>query len=967
MSEAVSSINISPKYTSKNKQLKACYFNARSIVNKAIYLSDLLSSAEYDIVFIVETWMTSNVQSSLICPPGYDILRVDRTGKKGGGIVTLYKSKYSVINIDIDKSKYTVNNSDNNESTTIESICLDLLPSKSQPRLRFLCVYSPPNLSQRKEYVKVLSDYISVCMTTTNEFYLVGDFNMPTINWKTLKGSKIKENPLIDLCSETGLCQRITETTTKNDSLLDLLFCDDLSFKKILSIDILPPLCSTCDHCMIDFKISVESPSDSCANIPKSFRYTAGDYDSINQSLSIINWNEVFYNCNFKVQDIYDHFLMVMHSLMNEHIPTFTFRRTVKQPRHIKKMAKEKNNLYKKLKQDKSLKTEYQELSKKYDKTVRSWYDSVENKICQNSNSKSFFKYANKKMQSFPSIPPLTSESGDLKLGDKEKADLFNKTFQASFITDNGERLNLTRRVSPNVSLQNIVVNNEILEEALECLQSKTSKTPDEIPSIVIKRTSPALKTFLVMFFNLSLQTSQIPWQWKIGYITPCFKKGNKNIAKNYRPISQTSVLCRLLEKIISLMIIYYLMKNDLLSPNQHGFLPRRSTTSQLLSTLNNWQNCFHSDDTVNVIYTDLAKAFDKVSHPKLLEVIQSYGISGSLYNWITSFLSKRKQVVCVKQCNSELLEVISGVPQGSVIGPLLFLIYIDDVSKISCDQSLVSLFADDAKIYSTEPQGLQNGLDSMCRFFERRQLQLAPEKCEHITISKTNNKTDFYIDNTQVQHSTSVKDLGVTISNDLKWAEHVHNIKSKAIGRCKHILRSFNSHNVWTLLKAYVVYVRPILEYSSVVWNSNWKGDIRSLESVQRYYTKRICRRCNIPNTSYLDRLYKLDIRALEYRRLEFDIVMVYKIIHNLIDLQMDQFFELYTSPYNTRRHGFCLEVKMCSTKHQQGSFAGRVVTIWNKLPASLVDSVSLESFRVNLKKFDLTTITDLVYLHDG
>ena len=931
-----------------------------------MYLSDFLSAADYDIVFIVETWMTQATESSLVCPPGYDIIREDRIGKRGGGIIVLYKSDYSIINIDVDKSEYTVNNTDKSNTPIIESICLDLLPHKSQSRIRFVCIYSPPDLSHKKDYVDMLSAYLKTCMKTPNKLYLVGDFNMPTINWKTLTGSKIKENSFVNLCANAGLVQRIAEPTTKHDSVLDLLFCDDLSFGIISSIDILPPLCSTCDHCIIDFKQSIENASDSCANIPKSYRYAAGDYDSINKELLAINWNEVFYKCNFNVQQIYDHFLMIMHSLMNKYIPTFTFKKTVRQPKHIKKMAKKKKNLYKKLKRDKSLKAEYQELSKRYDNTVRSWYDAVESKVCKSKNSKSFFKYANKKMQSFPSIPPLISESGDLKISDEEKANVFNKTFQATFVKDNGQLLNLSKRANSD-SLGNVFIDMKILEDALKCLLPKTSKTPDGIASIVIKKTSPALKTFLIMFFNLSLQTSQIPWQWKTGYITPCFKKGNKNIPKNYRPISQTSVLCRLLEKIISLTIIEYLSKNNLLSPDQHGFLPRRSTSSQLLSTLNNWQNSFYSDDTVSVIYTDLAKAFDKVSHPKLLEVLKSYGISGSLHEWITSFLTGRKQVVWMKQSTSTPLEVISGVPQGSVIGPLLFLIYIDDVSKISSDNTKVSLFADDAKIYSTDPLSLQNGLNSMCRFFEKRQLQLAPEKCEQITISKTSNKTDFFIDNTKVQQSSSVKDLGVTISGDLRWAEHVNNIKSKALGRCKHILRSFNSNNIWTLLKAYIVYVRPMLEYSSVVWNPISKEHIRSLEDVQRYYTRRICRRCSIPYTSYLDRLYKLDIRALEYRRLETDITMVYKLIHNLIDLPMEQFFNLYKSPYDTRRHSLCLKGKKCSSKQQQGSFAGRVVTIWNKLPASVVESSSIAGFRAQLKKFDLTDVSDMLYLHDG
>ena len=177
-----------------------------------------------------------------------------------------------------------------------------------------------------------------------------------------------------------------------------------------------------------------------------------------------------------------------------------------------------------------------------------------------------------------------------------------------------------------------------------------------------------------------------------------------------------------------------------------------------------------------------------------------------------------------------------------------------------------------------------------------------------------------------------------------------------------QHILRAFNSNNIWTLLRAFTVYVRPVLESASVVWNPVLLQDIRSLESVQRYYTRRICCRCNIPFTSYADRLYKLNIKSLQYRRLEADIIMVYKIIHQLVDIPMNNLFEFYTSPYTTRRHRFCLEIKRCVSNTQQGLFGGRVSKVWNALPSDLVEVTSLQTFRHKLKVFDLNTIVNLV-----
>jgi hypothetical protein len=156
---------------------------------------------------------------------------------------------------------------------------------------------------------------------------------------------------------------------------------------------------------------------------------------------------------------------------------------------------------------------------------------------------------------------------------------------------------------------------------------------------------------------------------------------------------------------------------------------------------------------------------------------------------------------------------------------------------------------------------------------------------------------------------------------------------------------------------------VRPIVEYGSVIWNPYLIGDIDSIESIQRNYTKKICSRCNIPFSSYEDRLYKLSIRSLQYRRLEADLIMTFKILHNLVEVPMEQFFNLYSSPYNTRRHKYSLQQTKVSTDFQQSSFANRVVPTWNKLPAEIVSSTTLGMFRSKLRGFNLHQIAQLKF----
>ena len=186
--------------------------------------------------------------------------------------------------------------------------------------------------------------------------------------------------------------------------------------------------------------------------------------------------------------------------------------------------------------------------------------------------------------------------------------------------------------------------------------------------------------------------------------------------------------------------------------------------------------------------------------------------------------------------------------------------------------------------------------------------------------------------------------------------------MKRKGFLRSYHILKSFHSKNIWTLLKAFKVFVIPILEYGSTLWNPYNKSDIYSVESVQRSFTKQVCLRCNIPFKSYTDRLQKLGLRSLEYRRLESDVTMVYKIIHGFVDLPFENLFKFYESPYNTRRHKYSLKLPMHNCQVYKYSFATRVVLVWNNLPENLVSISTLPVFIRSLKKFNLCTIYDFI-----
>lgn len=293
-----------------------------------------------------------------------------------------------------------------------------------------------------------------------------------------------------------------------------------------------------------------------------------------------------------------------------------------------------------------------------------------------------------------------------------------------------------------------------------------------------------------------------------------------------------------------------------------------------------------------------------------------------------------------------------------------MFLLYIDDISKCTSSQSTVCLYADDAKLFSSNPIDLQTSLNSVASFFKSRQLKLAHEKCEHLIIGNNIDPVSLTIEGVDIQSTSTSKDLGIWINDNLKWQTHINKMSNKAYQRAHHILRSFSSSNVWTLLKAYTTYVRPILEYATTIWSPYLNKDKIKVERVQRFFTRMICQRCKIPYSSYNDRLYKLNISSLEYRRLEFDLMFLYKLLNDLLDINAKDFFYFNETHYNTRSHSKVIRSKLPFRNLNQNNFySHRCATTWNLLPPEIVSAPTYDVFRNRLKSFNLRTIATLLF----
>ena len=313
------------------------------------------------------------------------------------------------------------------------------------------------------------------------------------------------------------------------------------------------------------------------------------------------------------------------------------------------------------------------------------------------------------------------------------------------------------------------------------------------------------------------------------------------------------------------------------------------------------------------------------------------------------------------------LLPVISGVPQGSVLGPLLFLIYINDLPDCLTPPVKVKIFADDTKLYSarysTEDPAFSNSLSEFCNWSSKWQLNIACQKCNVISFGNLAVPSIKYsLSSIVLEEVSSIRDLGVFLSSDLKFHIHCSAIAAKAHHRCALLLKGFHSNDVSILLQLFTTYVRPLLESNTQVWNPWLHQDIHSIEKVQRFFTRAVCRRAKLSYMDYGTRLRNLNLQSLEYRRVFFDLVMCYKIVFHLVDVDVSDFFVINSHVHFTRGNHF--KLKSRSLPHHNfrlNFFSERVIPIWNSLPNSVVSASSVCEFKAHLSHVDLTPFCKL------
>ena len=523
--------------------------------------------------------------------------------------------------------------------------------------------------------------------------------------------------------------------------------------------------------------------------------------------------------------------------------------------------------------------------------------------------------------------------------------------------------------VTPNLqprtchsSFRDPVFNEQIILEKLNNLKVAKSPGPDNLHPRILYELRHQLILPLKILFNTSYNLNQLPSDWKTGYVTAIFKKGNRCDPSNYRPISLTSIICKIMESIIRDHIMKFFFDNNYFSKNQYGFIKGRSTVLQLLCIMDEWTTILDSGAQVDAIYTDFAKAFDTVPHQRLLSKLKSYNINDKLLAWIQNFLCDRKQSICVNGEFSTWSKVTRGIPQGSILGPLLFLIYINDMPDLCNQQDACTrtyLYADDAKIYRvinqiSDQADLQAVVNTVKNWSDEWLLRLNIDKCKTVSYYVKNPIcTQYHItheNNTHILDKLdSVNDLGVIFDSNLSFRDHISHKINKAYSILGIIKRNFIYMDHTSFLLLYKSMVRPHLEYANSVWCPYQKRDITEIEKVQKRATKLVI---SLKNLSYIDRLSRLKLPTLKYRRLRGDMIEVFKITHDLYDPDVSLNLA-YHSGTITRGNKYKLINHRFHYDLRKYYFSARIVNIWNSLPNRVVDLNSVNVFKARLHRF--------------
>ena len=938
------SSNVSPSLGDINMlkdKFSVVHYNIQSVVNKLDIIESELNN--FDIICLTETWLDQRTLNNNLSLNEYNLYRRDRVGDRYGGICVYAKQNtYSRRRQDL-------------EPPNIECVWIEI--STHNKKHLIGTFYRPPNSTN--EVISSIEDSIALAFDTNIPNILItGDFNLDIS--KPSASRKVRE-----LCQYFSLDQLINEPTHYTElssSIIDLFLTSNKN--NVLLSGVGEPIfdqniryhCPV--YCLLNFD-KISTP----VYTRHIWLYDKGDYQSFSRDLNNTDWNSL------KNDDINIYATNITECITKhatKHIPNKDIKIRKSDPawltNNIKRLMRKRKRLYDKYKRSKvntdfeNYKNVRNKVTYEIRKSKKYQIEKLTEKLESNNlNQKDWWRTLKTfiKPEQSLTVPPLRKDD-IIHTNDKDKANILNQFFtEQSTLDDSNASLPSINHALP-YKLDSISITSLEVEDILKTLKTGKAAGPDSIDNRLLKELARPLSGPLTDLFNFSLTTGKVPNLWKQANVTPVFKKNEPSDVANYRPISLLNTIGKVLEKIIQKYVFNFLNDHHVITTLQSGFVPGDSTVNQLVEIYNTFCQALDEGKEVRAIFCDISKAFDRVWHKGLLFKLNSVGISGSLLQWFTDYLDDRKQRVVIPGVCSDWSFVKAGVPQGSILGPLLFLLYINDI--VENINSSIRLFADDTSLYiivdnpTQAAYQLNSDLLKIHQWATKWLVTFNPSKSESVIFSRKRNKPihpNIFMDRQPIQEVNSHKHLGIFFSSDCTWHEHLEYIKCKAWARINVMRKLKFKLDRKSLQTIYFTFIRPILEYADVVWNNCTQYEINELDKIQNEAARIVTGATKLVSINSL--IKETGWETLLTRRKKHKLFLFYKMQNDMSPNYLSSLVP--PSVGNTTnyplRNSSNLHTIHTNSQLYFNSFLPSVIRDWNELSEQTRNLPSIASFK--------------------
>lgn len=933
--------------------MKVLIINCRSLrsSSKQAEFQALIHSEDPDIVLATETHLDESFPKKTGLPPGYEAYRTDSHLGAGGALLAF-------------KEHILMSPFDNGDC---EAAWGKLLTKGNKP-IYIGSFYRNPSSNQ--DMLTSLEDNL-MGMISGNSFPLIilgSDLNLPSINWED---NTVRLNPqygpglnqkMLDIVDNFSFTQHVLEPT-REGNILDVLLTNYPSC--VENVQVIPGM-SDHDAVVVGINIGLKTNRKKPRKI---YMFRRGNMDAVKQDLREFKQKFQSEFGNRSVEENWTVLRDVIINAANSHIPSKTIRPNKDLPwmtTNIKRQIRRRKRVYNRAKRTgkpedwQTFRSLRNHIRRELDKAQNTYIQGILNMDNLKSAPKRFWSFVAAKKKDTVGIPPLTTPNG-LACSAKRKAETLNAQYSSVFTRE--DTSSIPAMQTPRIpKMEDIEVDETGVLKLLINLDPYKSCGPDRVPVRIMKECAQEIAPLLTMIFNQSVHTGDLPCDWLSANVCPVYKKGDRSSPNNYRPVSLTSVSCKLLEHIIFHHIIAHVEDHNIIMEYQHGFLKRHSCETQLINTMEEIHR--HLDQNrkaqIDVQVLDFSKAFDTVAHERLLHKVEHYGIRDSTLAWIRTWLTNRTQQVVVDGEISDSTLVTSGVPQGTVLGPLMFLLYINDIGDNISSKTKLKLFADDCLLFRPinnpiDQQQLQKDLDSLVAWSHQWQMSFNPQKCHtlHMTRNKNYYKNTYNMMNVNLSDVCNHPYLGVEIATDLSWSLHINQIASKARRTFGFVRRNLSRCDQSVRDMAFKTLIRPQLEYAATVWDPYQSNHINKLEKIQRQAARFVTgdyRR----TSSVTEMQHNLLWPTLQQRRKISRLTMFYRSIRHEVAVDVPDYITRVERPQRNR-HSQCYIPLQCRTRTYQNSFFPKTIMDWNELPVDTVSQESSSLFKTALVKSSL------------